>query len=94
MNRDLDKIFAKAPRNFPTNKSLIQYMRKSKCYTRKEVETFTLLQDNQKDEMREYINDHPNVNSFKQLKDTLSQWRLLAEIQMMGMKNKDKDSNE
>lgn len=94
MNRDIDKIFAQAPKFFPNNKSLIQYMRKSKCFTRKEIETFTLLQDNQKDEMRGYINEHPSVNSLKQLKDTLSQWRLLAEIQMMGMKKGKDDKVE
>lgn len=86
----MDKIFAQAPKSFRTNKALIQYMRKSKCFTRKEVQTFICLQDQHKDEMREYINDHSNPNSFKQLKETLNQWALMAEIYKMGTNKEQK----
>lgn len=88
----MDKIFAQAPKSFHTNKALIQYMRKSKCFTRKEVQTFICFQDHHKDEMREYINDHPNPNSFKQLKETLNQWALMAEIYKMGT-NKEQEAD-
>lgn len=83
MNRDMDRVFSKAPAFFLTPKDMKKWMRSSRVFSRAELDTYERLKPNIKEDMLHQFNTADDKSAFlRMIKTTLSQYSLVNCIGM------------